>query len=61
MSNKKIKILDSEIKRMIAERNNLARLDSIEYYESWSILRGTSRKLTQEEKDAYWGSTNDKK
>lgn len=48
-----IKFLESHIKRLIDERNDLARSDAIEIYEHWSILRGTSRKLTKEEIAAY--------
>ncbi len=51
---KEVKILENIINRLIEERNDFARAESIEYFEDWSILKGTSRKLSQEEIEDYF-------
>jgi len=48
-----MKFLEYIINRLIDFRNKIARSRSDEYYEDWSILRGKSRKLSQEEVDLF--------
>ncbi len=50
---KKIEILEKIINRLIEERNDFSRAEAKEYYDSWSILKGKSRKLNQDEIDEY--------
>lgn len=50
---KEVEILEKIINRLIEERNDFARAEAENYYDSWTILKGKSRKLSQEEIDAY--------